>query len=46
MDNTQHHEECTWNLKGIKKTKNWYLFLNIKSCPVCKAEVEVTDELA
>ena len=44
MDNTNHLDECLWKLKGIQKTKTWYTFMNIKHCPICQVEIEVTDE--
>lgn len=44
MDNTHHTEDCIWAIRTIKKTKQWYLFMNIKHCPTCNAPVEVTNE--
>lgn len=44
MDNTEHHAECYWTLKEIKKSKKWYDFMGLKNCPNCGAIVEVTED--
>ena len=44
MDNTKHAEDCYWFIKKIQKTKKWYEFMGIKTCPKCNATVEVTED--
>lgn len=36
-----HLADCLFDKRKVKKSKNWWKFMQLKNCPNCDAKVEL-----